>query len=221
MDNAPHIQDPEFWARRSCLREPVPEIIRAAELLDSAVDAHLADEHGRAGRLIAEANMPEVRDWVESLCGSTSVQIHRFRKVEGAPPTLDENDRDPIRDAKKDPGLQKAIINRDGYRCRFCGNPVIHDKIRNAMRRNYCDALPWGRTNTGQHAAFQCLWLQFDHVLLHSRGGPTDLDNLIITCGACNFGRSDWTLEEVGLMDPRARPITRTDWDGLERFVGH
>ena len=163
--------------------------------------------------------MPEVRDWVESLWGSTSVQIHRFRKVEGAPPTLDGNDRDPKK--KPERKLQQSIIHRDGYRCRFCGIPVIHDKIRNAMRRHYGDALPWGRTNTGQHAAFQCLWLQFDHVLPHSRGGPTDFDNLIITCGPCNFGRSDWTLEEVGLIDPRARPVTRTDWDGLERFVGH
>ena len=60
--------------------------------------------------------------------------------------------------------------------------------------RHYRDALPWGRTNTGQHAAFQCLWLQFDHVLPHSRGGPTDLDNLIITCGPLQ-------LREIGL-DP-------------------
>ena len=213
--------DPDFLAPRPCFREPVPEIFHAAELLDSAVDAHLEGAHGMAERLIAEANMPEVRNWVESLWGSKSDQIHRFRSVEGAPPLLDENDRDPKRDANDDPKLQQAIISRDGYQCRFCGIPVIHSKIREAMHSHYGNALPWPRTNAGQHTAFQCLWLQFDHVLPHCRGGRTDIENLVITCGPCNYGRLAWTLEEVGLIDPRTRPVRRTDWDGLERFVGH
>ncbi|MCY3876719.1 MAG: hypothetical protein OXF88_20810 [Rhodobacteraceae bacterium] len=166
--------DPDFWAPRPCLREPIPEIFQVAKLLNRAVDAHLAGEHGRAAGLIADANMPEVRDWVESLWGPASVQIHRVRTIEGAPPVLERNRRDP----KKKPDAEQrwAIIRRDGYRCRFCGIPVIRTEIRNAIRRLYGKALPWGQKNTGQHAAFQCLWLQFNHVLPHSRGGRTDLD---------------------------------------------
>ena len=87
------------------------------------------------------------------------------------------------------------------------------------MHCHYSDTLPWGRTNASQHAAFQCFWLQFDHVLPHSRGGRTDLDNLVITCGPCNFGRVERALEEVGLIDPRTRSVEQTNWDGLERFI--
>lgn len=114
---------------------------------------------------------------------------------------------------------ERALIARDGHRCRFCGIPLVRMEIRRTMHRDYPRALPWGRRNAEQHAAFQCLWMQFDHVLPHSRGGRTDLDNLVITCGPCNYGRSEATLEEVGLVDPRTRPVPRTGWDGLERFA--
>ena len=214
---APSAQDTDFWAPRRCLRKPVPEMFHSAKLLEQSAHAHLAGHNGRAGCLIAEANMSEVRDWVESLWGPASVQTHRVRTIEGAPPVLEKHRRDP----KKTPDAEQrwAIIRRDCYRCRFCGIPVMRTKIRNAMRRHYGEALPWERSIAGQHAAFQSLWLQFDHVLPHSRGGHTDLDNLIITCGPCNFGRAELTLDEVGLIDPRIRPVEQTSWDGLERFI--
>ena len=213
----PAARDPDFWAPRPCLREPIPELFQAAELLDRAVYAHLAGEWGRAADLIADANMRELWDWAESLRGPTNIEFHRVRTVEGAPPILERNRRDPKK--KPDAELRRTIIRRDGYRCRFCGIPVIRTEIRKAMHRKYGDVLPWGRTNAELHTAFACFWLQFDHVLPHSRGGRTDLDNLAITCAPCNFGRAEWTLEEVGLIDPRTRPVEQTSWDGLERFV--
>ncbi len=209
--------DPDFRAPRTCLREPVPEIFHAAELPGRAVDAHLVGDRTRSARLIAEADMPEVREWVESLWGSTSRDIHRVREAKGAPPTLDKGDRDPRRRATRE--QERALIERDGFQCRFCGIPVVRKEIRSAMHREYPEALPWGGGNQEQHAAFQCLWLQFDHVLPHSRGGLTDLDNLVVTCGPCNFGRAERTLEEVGLTDPRSRPPGQAGWDGLERFL--
>ena len=216
----PSVQDPDFLAPRLCFREPIKEIFYAAELLDRAVNAHLAGSRREAGRLIAEADMQSVWDWTESIWGKENPEIHRRRKVKGALGTLDENERDP----KKKPGkdLKQALIERDGYRCRFCGIPVICKEIRKAMHKLYEDELPWNRyKNTEQHAAFQCMWMQFDHLLPHSRGGRTELANLVITCAPCNFGRMANTLEEVGLIDPLTRPVTKTDWDGLERFTNH
>lgn len=76
----------------------------------------------------------------------------------------------------------------------------------------------WGRNNKDQHAAFQAMWAQYDHVLPYTRGGSNELDNLVVTCAPCNFGRMQYTLEEVGLLDPRSRAPVRSSWDGLERF---
>ena len=75
-----------------------------------------------------------------------------------------------------------------------------------------------GKTNAEQPAAFQAMWLQYDHLVAQARSDPHDLNNIVTTCGPCNFGRADYTLEEVDLMDPRARGPIRSRSDGLERF---
>jgi 5-methylcytosine-specific restriction endonuclease McrA len=62
--------------------------------------------------------------------------------------------------------------------------------------------------------------VQYDHLVPHARGGGNGLDNIVITCGPCNFGRMERTLEEVGLIDPRTRAPVRSSWDGLERYLG-
>jgi hypothetical protein len=56
-------------------------------------------------------------------------------------------------------------------------------------------------------------------VLPHSRGGDNSIDNVVVTCAPCNYGRMQWTLDEVGLIDPRKVPIQKTAWDGLERLL--
>jgi HNH endonuclease len=113
--------------------------------------------------------------------------------------------------------MKRALHGRDGYHCRFCGIPVIHPDIRKYLHKLYPEAIPWGKSNATQHAGFQCLWLQYDHVVPHSAGGENTLDNLVITCSACNYGKMNYTLEELGLMDPRGFPAIQSQWDGLER----
>ena len=220
----PADQDPAFWEPRRCFREPIRAIFRAAGLLDQAVDAHLDGDYGKAKQLIAKADKQEVRAWVESIWGAGNCKVWRVRKVDGMPPTVCCSERDPRK--KPSSGLKQKLIDRDGRHCRFCGIPLIRAEVREAMNKCYPNELRWNRTNDSQHAAFQCMWMQFDHVIPHSRRGTTDLDNLIITCSACNYGRKESTLEEVGLIDPRTRSETKPTWkgyetwDGLERFRG-
>ena len=77
---------------------------------------------------------------------------------------------------------KRALIERDGYHCRFCGIPVIRAEVRARIRAAYLDALPWGTKYTKQHAGFQALWLQYDHLVPHARGGTNAPDNMLITC---------------------------------------
>src|SRR5262249_38234103 len=60
-------------------------------------------------------------------------------------------------------------------------------------------------------------------VLPNSRGGGSTLENVVVTCAPCNFGRMETTLAEARLTDPLSRPTARKwsgfdRWDGLERF---
>lgn len=200
---------------RACLCDPIPEIADAARLLDAAVTAHLNKRLDLAAELIRCANMPAIREWTESLWGKGG-PWSRPLPVENAPAKVPKAYRLHARMPNK-AGLA-ALVKRDGFRCRFCGIPVVRAEVRTLIHRAYPDALPWGVGNANQHAGFQALWLTYDHVLPHSRGGSSELDNMVVACQPCNCGRSERTLEEVGLIDPRLREPIKSDWDGLERF---
>jgi hypothetical protein len=54
--------------------------------------------------------------------------------------------------------------------------------------------------------------------------GETTLENIVVACAACNFGRDRYMLPEVGFRDPRTHVRTptwsgRLQWDGLERIL--
>lgn len=220
--NVSNSADTQFLAPRRCFREPIQEIFQAAELLKRATDAHLAGEGSQAEALIREADFPLVRMWTDSLWGSAVIHSDqptylRRRHVEGAPAVLSKADRMP---ARMPSSAQKAgLIERFGHQCVFCRIPLIRKEVRLAFTAAYPQAAYWGNTTATCHAAFQCMWLQYDHVLPHSRGGDNSLENLVVTCAGCNYGRMSSTLDEVGLMDPREFPIEKRAWDGLERFL--
>lgn len=201
---------------RSCIREPIPETAVVAHHLGMAVKAHLAGQRADAEELICLADLPVIREWTESIWGRGSPYV-RFHSVTGSPAVCTAIERERLRMPTN--AEQRLLHVRDGFDCRFCGIPVIRREIRVHLGKLYPNALPWGRKNSEQHAAFQAMWAQYDHVLPHSRGGSNDPENIVVTCAPCNFGRMSYTLEEVGLSDPRTREPLRSGWDGLERVL--
>jgi hypothetical protein len=201
------------------MKEPIPEIFEAARLLSEAVDAHLVGDGSRADRLIREADMPAIADWVLPLTwiNETKLADIRFREVSGAPVTLAKADRIPVRMPTAE--LKAELIALYGYNCAFCGIPLVTAEVRKALTAAYPEAARWGAKDPLQHAALLSMWLQFDHVLPHSRGGDNSLSNIVVTCAGCNYGRMQYTLEEVGVLDPRLTPPMKTDWDGLQRLL--
>lgn len=200
---------------RYCLRLPIPEIYDAARFLDAAVSAHTQGRRDLADELFRLANNKTVWDWTDSVWGKSSPHV-QYRQIPNAPPTLPKDQRVKVRMPTTE---EKSRIHaRDGFHCRFCGIPVIRREVRQKIAALYPDSVPWGNTNDTQHAGFQAMWAQYDHVLPHARGGNNDFENVVLTCAACNFGRMSYTLEEVGLYDPRQREPYRSSWDGLERF---
>jgi len=201
---------------RFCLKEPIPEIFQAAEKLNEAVMAHLSQDYSNAERLFLETNLNEIREWTESIWGSSGIYYNLVSSL-GAPITIEKE----LRDIKRMPTKEEErfLINRDGSFCRFCGIPLIRKEVRAALNKTYPNAIPWGRKNGDQHAAFQAMWMQFDHVIPHARGGKTDLDNLVVCCAPCNYGRMNFNLEEVGIQ-LKPNSIKRVNnWDGLESVL--
>jgi 5-methylcytosine-specific restriction endonuclease McrA len=211
----------QYLAPRRCFREPIPEISRAAGLLSAAADAHLAGKARETIACLEAADIMAVRLWTDSLWGSSKKHPEqkaylRVRKVENTRPFIPKSDRVLVR--MPSASEKAAIVKRYGYHCVFCGIPVVRAEVRRAFAKAYPDAAYWGKTNVTCHAAFQCLWLQYDHVVPHSRGGDSAVENLVVTCAGCNYGRVGYTLEEMGLLDPRDFERPASDWDGLERI---
>lgn len=201
---------------RQCLREPIPEIFEAARLLDAAVTHHLMNETALAEELIVAADMPCIRDWTESLWGKESPYIV-VEEIEHAPPILPKNERIPVRMPNADE--RKLLHARDGYVCRFCGIPLIRKEVRKALNQLYPSAARWGLRNCDAHTALQAMWLQYDHLLPHSRGGGNELENIAVTCAPCNFARMNHLMEEVGIKPPDLSKPPSSTWDGLERLI--
>ena len=204
---------------RRSIKEPIPAIFHAWDLLSQAVDAHLGGDHPAAEALFRKANLSEVWRWTNPAWGPSPRDLRgnvRFWKPDNDSRSVPEAARDPQRDATQ--AVKAAVLARDGYRCRYCGIPVVHADIRKIAQKIYPDAIPWNRREDEQHAAFQCLWLQYDHVVPHSHGGSSSEDNIVITCALCNYGKDSFTLKQLGISDPRQRPPERVSWDGLERL---
>lgn len=201
---------------RRSIKEPIPEIFEAWTFLNHAVDAHLAGDAGLAEAWFKKADIRAVWEWLNPGWTRPDLNVIFSAPTDDTQPVLRE-----LRDSDRDiaPAVRAAALQRDGYRCRYCGIPVIHADIRKLAHRLYPSAVPWDQFDAAkEHAGFACLWLQFDHVVPWSHGGRSSLDNVVIACALCNYGKDKYTLRQLDVADPRLTPPVSCDWDGLERF---
>lgn len=181
-----------------------------------AVTLHIAGDLEGADQAIRNADIQGCANWADQLWGKGGPWT-RPRRADQPPSSPGVG---PRRESK---ALERSIVDRDGYWCRFCGIGVVRREVRKQMRSRYPDALRWGAANRDMHAGFQALTACFDHILPYSRGGATSLENMVLCCWPCNNGRSDLTLAEVDLLDPLSRAVKPASgwesWDGLSRFA--
>lgn len=52
------------------------------------------------------------------------------------------------------------------------------------------------------------------------QGGANDPENIVISCGGCNYNKGTCTLAELGLRHPDERDILLDDWHGLNGRLG-
>lgn len=201
---------------KQSIKEPIPQIFQAYSFMEQAVNAHLAGNRILAEKLFKEAEIHAVWEWLNPGWTRPDLNVIVPRPY-GDTQVVPKDLRDPDRNIA--PAIKFAVLKRDGYRCRYCGIPVVHADIRKLAHRLYPDAVPWEPYDvTKQHAGFACFWLQFDHVVPHSHGGRSSIDNVVITCALCNFGKDKYTLLQLNLADPRLTPPVASIWDGLNRF---
>jgi len=203
-----------YTAVRQSLREPIPELELAAKLLDAAVDALISGHTDLARQLVGAANLPEIRKYAVSIVGKMSPEIHRSVK---RPTPLPYSERDATRMPPQ--REQEIVFARDGWRCRFCGVKVISRAARSILTKLFPVEAPWPTAEFERHSALYALASSLDHIQPHGRGGRNEAANFVTACYCCQFGRGEWTLDEVEVDDPTKRAPIIDSWDGLSRIV--
>lgn len=207
---------------RECFSEPIGSIYYAAILLSNAVEAHLEGDTTLAKNLIRAADMSEIGEWLDPIWLRRSELVQPI-EVPDAPPIIPKQERAKSRMPTAQ--MKRDLIYRDGHHCKFCSMPVVRAEVRREINRLYPIEARWHSNKAvDQHRGLQVMWLQYDHLLVHSRGGATSMENLVITCAACNFGRESYTLEEMRFLDPRTYVrvpdwLGHSDWNGLENIL--
>ncbi len=115
------------------------------------------------------------------------------------------------------------VLNRDFFRCRYCQIRLMHDKQLGAFEELVgSEAFPNGDTNKSRHGIRLVMRATFDHVVPASHDSNEDknvLNNIVASCWSCNFGKSYFTVEELGMEFP-SEPEFRNGWDGLTTVLG-
>ena len=135
------------------------------------------------------------------------------------PELIAEELRDPLRAPKK---YQDEVFHRDGYRCRYCGIRLISQKLMKLfIKKLDSSEFQKGSTNLTTHGIIHATWPVADHVVPWNLGGRTNLENLVASCAACNYGKDGYTVEQIGIENPFHRPPITDGWDGLLSRIGN
>jgi len=188
------------------------EHVAVVQALADAAQAHVRGDAVQASALFAQADIPAMADYVLRIIGKVDAAIHRQARTPDAALLIPKARQVGMPSA----AAQQKIFERDGWHCRCCGVPVVCSRARARLSARH-GAVRWGKRNAERHAGIFALMASLDHALPRSRGGGNEPSNLLTACWPCQFGRMDWTYEEVQMADPRTSPAypRLAGWQGL------
>ncbi len=203
--------DPTKWDIYCPLRPPI-WIDREISKFVQAVDQLIEGNRDNCVTILDTIRDNDFTEWyIEH--GQMSGK-HRKKQLDITDPEqIAMNLRDPQRSPKK---FQDKVFIRDNYHCRYCGTKLISLKLmKKVISLLDTEKFKKGPTNRATHGIILATTPVADHVIPWNIGGRTNLDNLIASCYACNYGKDGYTCEQMGITDPYIRPPIRDEWDGL------
>ena len=207
--------DPSDWSKESLLVRPA-WFDKQLDLFVAAVRCAANGDRRRSEKLLATVRSEELKNWYrDHALNSGRIRSAHFRSSVGTKPTLIS-----VR-GKPSASIVSETFKRDGYRCRYCGLRVIPKKVLQAFQQVVGkDSFPMPKPDGGRHGAALVFIASPEHVGPRCAGGSHNVENLITACWSCQFGKWYFTLEHLGLDDPRLRPpMPSDDWDGLVRLL--
>lgn len=206
-----HLGDDESAWPKHCLVKVPPDMRADIDRVVEAVQmAHINPQ--KAKSLIGLVNAEEMRRWFIDVALWSGFWRAERRKLIQVSKTK-KSIRLPIRQKQLE-----ELFNRDGWHCRYCGNPVGGNRkhFKKFAKQIDMPELIHGRSDETRHGIYLMMMASYDHVESHSRGGSDDFNNLVTACWPCQFGKYKFELSALGLEDPRLRKSEIDgNWEGL------
>lgn len=202
--------DPQNWSKDCPLISPEWFSKEISTFANAVFQASIGNKT-KSIEILNRIRSNELRDWyVEHSQVSGNFRNRLLRvKTQTSHNILLDSQRSP------DP-YAKEIFERDNYICRYCGTMVVPKQVLVAYSKAVGDDVFRATgTNAQRHGIVLAFRANADHVVPWKLGGKTNPDNLVTACWSCNYGKSGYTLEELGLNDPREKTTIKHGWDGL------
>lgn len=202
------------WSKQTPLAKP-NWINESLNSFTTAYTLALEGEIDKARSSLKNSKDSALRAWFDIHAQNTGTWRLKAQNV-SAPAKI--HPLDPVKAFTK---FEEALFQRYNYRCRYCQSKVIPRKVFRTLQKLIGEEFLYLKgTNAGRSGYYLMFCATLDHVLPHSLGWRTDENNLVTCCWSCNYGKSSYTLAQLGLEDPFKRPVTvDSSWQGMTEFL--
>jgi 5-methylcytosine-specific restriction endonuclease McrA len=208
--------DPKKWSKRCPL--PVPGYFNdAVESFTVAIQKISEGNQAESLRALAMTNSELVRRfYIDHGQQSSYFRVPNRLEIDNLQKLKVKSNKTK----RMNPKVEKEVFERDSYRCRYCELRIISkDVFSHYSQIVGPENFSVERANEKRNGLTLGLRGVADHVDAYASGGETLLENLVTSCYSCNFGKSGYTLEQIGIEDPRKRKPNNDGWMGLTEYL--
>lgn len=189
-------RDIQNWSVETPLPRP-KDFLNSWEKFKVALISESQGDFDRAKLSLAENKGDSLRIWFDE--HAQNAGEWRRKALKNPVPSY-SGELDPVKSFGQ---FLMPILTRDNFRCRYCSSTVIPrsrlTKVHSSLGSFY---FPLGRKNSEMSGFYLTSCATLDHVIPHSLGGRTDESNLVTSCWPCNYGKMNYTLEQIGIVNP-------------------
>lgn len=206
-------QDLSLWSTNAPLKKP-EWVKESFQILFDAITLASVGKVDTAQSKLKNSRDLEMRTWYDVHAQNIAKWRFDAYKVEAPAPKLP---LDPVKTFSK---FESKLFARDNYKCRYCTDPVIPKKVfEKAQSLIGSTDLPLGRTNLTRSGFYLMFVATLDHVVPWSLGGRTDESNLVSSCWSCNYGKANFTVDQIGIGNPFNSMVVQDSENKVERLV--
>lgn len=188
--------DVALWSKDCPLPKPA-WLKESFKVLSDAIKLAEVGNIDSARTLLKDSSDLKMRAWFHLHAQNSGTWRYKAFRVPAPTPIV------PLDTVKTFTKFEPTLFARDNFRCRYCSSDVLPKKVFKNLKSLVGEvALPLGRTNPTRSGFYLLFAATLDHVLPWSLGGRTDESNLVTCCWSCNYGKANYTVEQLGIRNP-------------------